>query len=116
MRPERTRPAIRASRAGRCAFRTGSTGLPGGLLRPCRPGCVRSAGDLGSQQPAIKRFRGVAVTPAIELDPGFEFEGRPPIEDGAAAADLAPAADPLGPLAQLPGTWTGTGFNTIWRP
>jgi hypothetical protein len=25
-------------------------------------------------------------------------------------------ADPLGPLAQLPGTWTGHGFNTIWRP
>jgi hypothetical protein len=25
-------------------------------------------------------------------------------------------ADPLGPLAQLPGTWTGQGFNTIWRP
>ncbi len=24
--------------------------------------------------------------------------------------------DPLGPLAALPGTWTGTGFNTIWRP
>jgi hypothetical protein len=26
------------------------------------------------------------------------------------------SADPLGPLAQLPGTWTGHGFNTIWRP
>lgn len=25
-------------------------------------------------------------------------------------------ADPLGPLAALPGTWVGTGFNTIWRP
>jgi hypothetical protein len=24
--------------------------------------------------------------------------------------------DPLGPLAQLPGRWEGTGFNTIWRP
>lgn len=22
----------------------------------------------------------------------------------------------LGPLASLPGSWTGTGFNTIWRP
>jgi hypothetical protein len=39
---------------------------------------------------------------------------------GARAADAAPLAglppDPLGPLAQLPGTWSGTGFNTIWRP
>ena len=23
---------------------------------------------------------------------------------------------PLGPLAKLPGTWRGTGFNQIWRP
>lgn len=23
---------------------------------------------------------------------------------------------PLGPLAELPGTWKGTGFNQIWRP
>jgi hypothetical protein len=22
----------------------------------------------------------------------------------------------LGPLAELPGTWTGKGFNVIWRP
>lgn len=34
------------------------------------------------------------------------------------AADLAAAepADPLGPLADLPGTWKGHGFNAIWRP
>jgi hypothetical protein len=25
-------------------------------------------------------------------------------------------SDPLGPLAQLPGTWKGHGFNAIWRP
>jgi hypothetical protein len=25
-------------------------------------------------------------------------------------------ADPLGPLDLLPGTWTGQGFNAIWRP
>ena len=24
--------------------------------------------------------------------------------------------NPLGPLQNLPGTWTGKGFNTIWRP
>lgn len=27
-----------------------------------------------------------------------------------------PILNPLGPLQNLPGTWTGTGFNTIWRP
>jgi len=27
-----------------------------------------------------------------------------------------PVVDPLGPLADLPGTWVGTGFNQIWRP
>jgi hypothetical protein len=24
--------------------------------------------------------------------------------------------DPLGPLADLVGTWKGRGFNQIWRP
>ena len=28
----------------------------------------------------------------------------------------ATIAGPLGPLAELPGTWKGTGFNQIWRP
>jgi hypothetical protein len=32
-------------------------------------------------------------------------------------ADLGGApADPLGALTELPGTWTGKGFNAIWRP
>ena len=56
--------------------------------------------------------------PIAQTDSDFVFEGIPPIEGGAAphaVAAVAPA-DPLGPLAQLPGTWTGTGFNTIWRP
>jgi hypothetical protein len=45
----------------------------------------------------------------------FTFKPLPPIEE----PDLQPfkdIADPLGPLAALPGTWTGRGFNTIWRP
>jgi hypothetical protein len=29
---------------------------------------------------------------------------------------LAAAANPLGPLAELAGTWKGHGFNQIWRP
>jgi len=59
------------------------------------------------------------VSPIAQTDPDFVFEGIPPVQDLDVTADvLRPAGqpDPLGPLAQLPGTWTGHGFNTIWRP
>lgn len=41
-----------------------------------------------------------------------------PDADGAGrmSPGIAAAAADLGPLAALPGTWTGSGFNTIWRP
>jgi hypothetical protein len=52
--------------------------------------------------------------PVAQTDPSFVFAGLPPIEE--VTADVTPAADPLGPLAELPGTWKGHGFNTIWRP
>jgi hypothetical protein len=53
------------------------------------------------------------MSPVIaSTDSNFVFQ------DSEAQARIAavPAADPLGPLAQLPGTWKGHGFNTIWRP
>ncbi|MGN6167754.1 MAG: heme-binding protein [Solirubrobacteraceae bacterium] len=53
------------------------------------------------------------------MDPNLSFEGIPPIaaaQAGPAQAAAAQLGDPLGPLAQLPGTWTGRGFNAIWRP
>lgn len=62
------------------------------------------------------------MAPIAQTDSDFAFKGIPPVEGvvGAGAADAAQVAalpaDPLGPLAQLPGTWTGNGFNTIWRP
>jgi hypothetical protein len=53
----------------------------------------------------------------------FIFGPLPPIEEPAPpAADEEPvtfaaaAANPLGPLAGFVGTWTGEGFNVIWRP
>ncbi len=55
------------------------------------------------------------MAPVIETDPSFVFEGIPPIPEVVPDVGGHPA-DPLGPLAQLPGTWTGHGFNTIWRP
>jgi hypothetical protein len=54
------------------------------------------------------------VAPIVETDPNFVFEGIPPIP--VVVPNVVPPPDPLGPLAQLPGTWTGHGFNTIWRP
>ncbi len=55
------------------------------------------------------------MAPDIQLDSGFAFEGLPPIPDAPQLTE-GPPPDPLGHLAQLPGTWTGHGFNTIWRP
>lgn len=34
----------------------------------------------------------------------------------AEAHGPAPSPSPFGPLAHLPGTWKGRGFNQIWRP
>jgi hypothetical protein len=45
----------------------------------------------------------------------FAFEPVPAVAD-AEPHPFAGIDDPLGPLAALPGTWVGTGFNTIWRP
>jgi hypothetical protein len=57
------------------------------------------------------------VGPIAQTDPNFVFEGLPPVEVSQAhVAAAGQPANPLGPLAQLPGTWTGHGFNTIWRP
>jgi hypothetical protein len=53
------------------------------------------------------------VAPEIELDPDFAFAGLDTPEKPAAAPALG---DPLGALAALEGTWTGQGFNAIWRP
>jgi hypothetical protein len=56
------------------------------------------------------------MAPIAELDHDFAFEGIPRIEDAASPEAAARTADRLGPLAELPGTWKGHGFNTIWRP
>ncbi|MGB9183473.1 MAG: heme-binding protein [Solirubrobacteraceae bacterium] len=52
-----------------------------------------------------------------QTDSGFAFRD-PSLSDEVPAAALAAVhpAGPLGPLAELPGTWKGRGFNTIWRP
>jgi hypothetical protein len=59
------------------------------------------------------------MTPIAQTDPDFVFRGLPAVEEvqtEEAHVATAHPADPLGPLAQLPGTWKGNGFNTIWRP
>jgi hypothetical protein len=58
------------------------------------------------------------VAPIAALDKDFAFAGIAQFDGGAPAAAAVRAAptNPLGPLAQLPGTWVGHGFNAIWRP
>ena len=51
----------------------------------------------------------------MELAQDFSF--KPLSNDSALIHFPFPEiANPLGPLQNLPGTWTGKGFNTIWRP
>jgi hypothetical protein len=55
-------------------------------------------------------------TAVTQTDPTFVFgdpSGGAPVQPALVASH---PAGPLGPLAQLPGTWQGHGFNTIWRP
>ncbi|HWH11793.1 MAG TPA: heme-binding protein [Solirubrobacteraceae bacterium] len=57
------------------------------------------------------------MTVIVATDPDFVFAGLPEAEEApGATAVAARAANPLGPLAALAGTWSGHGFNTIWRP
>jgi hypothetical protein len=52
----------------------------------------------------------------MELKPDFAFTPLPSIARPLRFAAAGPAASPLGLLEGLKGTWTGAGFNVIWRP
>ncbi|HEX6368618.1 MAG TPA: heme-binding protein [Longimicrobium sp.] len=49
---------------------------------------------------------------SMQLSNDFVFRPIPEIEESTHKA----SDNPLGDLAQLAGTWGGTGFNLIWRP
>ena len=51
----------------------------------------------------------------MELKPDFSFRPLPEIKRSLRFSAIT-AVSPLGVLASLRGTWTGTGLNTIWRP
>ena len=53
------------------------------------------------------------VEPALERQKGFNFGAVDALQRRIVPLDLAPA---LGPLAAFVGTFTGKGFNTIFRP
>lgn len=58
---------------------------------------------------------------SMQLSNDFVFKPIPAIEETptpieGAAVPGGTGDDPLGLLAQLSGTWGGTGFNLIWRP
>lgn len=55
----------------------------------------------------------------MELKSDFSFRPLPDIKRPlrfSLETRAAVAAAPLGPLQDLPGTWTGKGLNVIWRP
>lgn len=61
--------------------------------------------------------QGSVVTVIASTDSDFVFAALPEAaEPVATTAVAASAVNPLGPLAALAGTWSGHGFNTIWRP
>lgn len=51
----------------------------------------------------------------MDLKPDFSFRPLPEILNPV-HLPFPTILNPLGPLASLPGTWVGSGFNTIWRP
>jgi hypothetical protein len=51
----------------------------------------------------------------MELKSDFAFRPLPAIQRPL-VFKLAPTGNPLGPLSELKGKWSGKGFNTIWRP
>lgn len=51
----------------------------------------------------------------MDLKADFTFRPLPPIAEPV-HFPFPKILDPLGPLKDLPGKWSGTGFNTIWRP
>jgi hypothetical protein len=58
-----------------------------------------------------------AISQAVtRTDPEFVFGDPGQVDELRPALAATHPAGPLGPLAQLPGTWKGHGFNTIWRP
>jgi len=51
----------------------------------------------------------------MDLAADFSFQPLPAVEN-ATLAPFPEVASPLGPIAPLAGTWSGRGFNVIWRP
>ena len=54
----------------------------------------------------------------MKLEEDFVFRPLPPVKETIHFPFPHPPfhLNPLGPLAQLTGSWGGKGFNTIWRP
>ena len=52
----------------------------------------------------------------MDLKADFAFQPLPPIEPEGEITPAVAGRSPLGQLADLSGSWSGMGFNTIWRP
>src|ERR1700744_3828205 len=56
------------------------------------------------------------ATAGTRTDPDYRFVSPDAGPQVHAARTPSHPNGPPGPLAELPGAWTGHGFNTIWRP
>jgi len=57
-----------------------------------------------------------ALVPAVFLPSDFEYGAVPSTEGSAGQSSVAPETPSLGPLTAFRGTFTGPGFNSIFRP
>lgn len=73
--------------------------------------------DSIDQVKAVLPIEVAKPTSTISIPSGFVFGAVPPIRDaGAAPVPAAPPPPPLDALGAFVGEWTGSGFNTIFRP
>ncbi len=90
---------------------TDATAAASGTTTPASTNGAAANGGADAARPeALPNELPAQLTTALELPSNFEFDA----VDAKVAS--APSAPSLGPLTHFKGTFTGNGFNTIFRP